>query len=180
MRICGHCGNQVSDQALFCGKCGNNIGAPTPAPGPTPGPSPVPPTPTPAPTPTPVPAPVPSPSPAPLLGILSSLLASAGAYIKPIVYALFAVAIVAGSAVSNGVPSAVHPASAQEVANVLTAAVNRYYASDMDNDAAEKYTRTVWKYLLRTSRMPRLRNATATRMKPSRRCRACLATSPIR
>lgn len=120
MRICGHCGNQVSDQALFCGKCGNNIGAPTPAPGPTPGPSPVPPTPTPAPTPTPVPAPVPSPSPAPLLGILSSLLASAEAYIKPIVYALFAVAIVAGSAVSNGVPSAVHPASAQEVANVLS------------------------------------------------------------
>lgn len=104
MRICGHCGNQVSDQALFCGKCGNNIGAPTPAPGPAPGPSPVPPTPTPAPTPTPVPAPVPSPSPAPLLGILSSLLASAGAYIKPIVYALFAVAIVAGSAVSNGFP----------------------------------------------------------------------------
>ena len=30
---------------------------------------------------------------------------------------------------------------------MLTAAVNRYYASDMDNDAAEKYTRTVWKYL---------------------------------
>lgn len=153
MRICGHCGNQVTDQALFCGKCGNNIGAPTSAPGPSPTPGPVPtpaPTPTPGPSPvppTPVPAPTPGPSPAPLSGILSSLLASAGAYIKPIVYALFAVAIVVGSAVSNGVPGAVHPASAQEVANVLTAAVNRYYASDMDNDAAEKYTRTVWKYL---------------------------------
>ena len=141
MRICGHCGNQVTDQALFCGKCGNNIGAPTSAPGPSPTPGPVPtpaPTPTPGPSPvppTPVPAPTPGPSPAPLSGILSSLLASAGAYIKPIVYALFAVAIVVGSAVSNGVPGAVHPASAQEVANVLTAAVNRYYASDMDNDA---------------------------------------------
>ena len=152
MKICGHCGNQVSDQALFCGKCGNNISAPTPAPDPTPGPTPTPaptptPVPAPAPTPTPVPAPAPGPSPATVPGILSSLLASAGAYIKPIVYALFAVAIVTGSAVSNGVPGAVHPASAQEVANVLTAAVNRYYASNMDNDAAEKYTRTVWKYL---------------------------------
>ena len=75
------------------------------------------------------------------------MLASVGAYVKPIVYALFAVAIVTGSVASNGVPGAVHPASAQEVANVLTAAVNRYYASTMDNDAAEKYTRTVWKYL---------------------------------
>lgn len=144
MRFCGHCGNQVSDQALFCGKCGNNISAPTPTPDPTPGPSPVPPTPTP--TPTPVPAPVPGPSPAPLPGILSSLFASVGAYIKPIVYALFAVAIVAGSAVSNGVPGAVHPASAQEVANVLTVAVNRLYSSNMDNDAVEKYLRTIWKY----------------------------------
>lgn len=124
MRFCGHCGNQVSDQASFCGRCGNTInGAPAPQP--------------PVPGPTPVPQPGPDPS----------SLAFLGAHAKQVVYAIFAIVIVAGSVVSNGMPGSVHPASAQEVANVLTVAVNRFYSSNMDNDAAEKYFRTIWKYL---------------------------------
>ncbi|WP_236028198.1 hypothetical protein [Bifidobacterium pongonis] len=70
-----------------------------------------------------------------------------GAHAKQVVYAIFAIVIVAGSVVSNGMPGSVHPASAQEVANVLTVAVNRLYSSNMDNDATEKYVRTIWKYL---------------------------------
>lgn len=129
MRFCGHCGNQVSDQASFCGRCGNSInGAPTPQP-PTPQP------------------PVPSPAPVPQPGPDISSLAFVGAHAKQVVYAIFAIVIVAGSVVSNGMPGSVHPASAQEVANVLTVAVNRFYSSNMDNDAAEKYFRTIWKYL---------------------------------
>lgn len=133
MRFCGHCGNQVSDQASFCGRCGNTInGAPSPQP-PTPQP--------PVPSPTPGPAPVPQP-----WHGLSSL-AFLGAHAKQVIYAIFAIVIVAGSVVSNGMPGSTHPASAQEVANVLTVAVNRLYSSNMDNDAAEKYVRTIWKYL---------------------------------
>lgn len=125
MRVCEHCGNQVSDQALFCGKCGNDISFGGDGTNHVPQP------------PVPNPAPVPGPSP----------LAFAGAYAKQIVYAVFALVIVVGSIASNGMLGSVHPASAQEVANVLTVAVNRFYSSDMDNDATEEYVRTVWKYL---------------------------------
>lgn len=129
MRVCEHCGNQVSDQALFCGKCGNDIGFDGSGTNPAPQP----------------PAPNPAPIPRPKLG--PSPLAFAGAYAKQIVYAVFALVIVVGSVASNGMLGSVHPASAQEVANILTVAVNRFYSSDMDNDAAGEYVRTVWKYL---------------------------------